>query len=395
MTTAPDTRTFLDGLPVFAAFEDVADVARYRALPEGWALALGDIVSSGQAIAAGKYKMVNMAAAALITAVTNALGQPDLPFSFGGDGAAIAVPPEGIAAATAALAAVARWIDEDLGLTMRVALVPLSEVRAAGQDVRVARLQASPDTAFAMFAGGGSAWAEAQMKAGRFAVDPAPPGTRADLTGLSCRWNPVASRKGRIVSLIVAPGRAGGVEAFRALVAEVVALANAAAAGASPLPAGGLVPVLHFAGMEAEARAQAPAGRRLMVRLGVIVAVILTVILYRTNLTLGGFSARAYARDVAANSDFRKFDDGLKMTIDIDDAGLARVEARLRAAAAAGICRFGLHAQGSALVTCIVPSITTRDHVHFVDGAEGGYAQAALQLKAADGATAGVPRHSP
>ena len=379
MTTS-DARAFLDVLPVFAAFEDVADVARYRPLPDGWALALGDVVSSGQAIASGQYKMVNMAAAALITAVTNALGQRSVPFSFGGDGAAIAVPPEGIEAARGALAAVARWIDEDLGLQMRVALVPLAEIRAAGLDVRVSRLQASPDTAFAMFAGGGSAWAEAEMKAGRFAVAPAPPGSRADLTGLSCRWNPVAARKGQIVSLLATPGRNATPETFRALVADVVALANAAE-GASPLPAEGPVPVLYLGGMEAEARAQAPAGKRLMARLGVIVAVLLTILLYRTNLVIGGFSARAYSRDVAANSDFRKFDDGLKMTLDIDAQQLARIEARLKEAAAAGNCRYGIHAQSSALVTCIVPSITTRDHVHFVDGAEGGYARAALQLK--------------
>lgn len=380
--TLSDTRAFLSGLPVFAAFDDVADPGRYRPLPEGWALALGDVVASGQAIAAGKYKMVNMAAAALITAVTNALGQREVPFSFGGDGAAIAVPPDGIEAARGALAAVARWIDEDLGLQMRVALVPLSEIRAAGQDVRVSRLQASPDAAFAMFAGGGSAWAEAEMKAGRFAVAPAPPGTRADLTGLSCRWNPVASRKGQIVSLLATPGAKATPEAFRALVADVVALSNAAAADASPLPAEGPRPVIYLGGMEAEARAKAPAGKRLMARLGVIVAVVLTVILHRTNLVIGGFSARAYSRDVAANSDFRKFDDGLKMTLDIDAEGLSRVEARLKEAAAAGICRYGLHAQSAALVTCIVPSITTRDHIHFVDGAEGGYARAALQLKA-------------
>lgn len=379
MTTS-DARAFLDDLPVFAAFEDVADVARYRPLPDGWALALGDVVASGQAIASGQYKMVNMAAAALITAVTNALGQRSVPFSFGGDGAAIAVPPEGIEAARGALAGVARWIDEDLGLQMRVALVPLAEIRAAGLDVRVSRLQASPDTAFAMFAGGGSAWAEAEMKAGRFAVAPAPPGSRADLTGLSCRWNPVAARKGQIVSLLATPGRNATPETFRALVADVVALANAAE-GASPLPAEGPVPVLYLGGMEAEARAQAPAGKRLMARLGVIVAVLLTILLYRTNLVIGGFSARAYSRDVAANSDFRKFDDGLKMTLDIDAQQLARIEARLKEAAAAGICRYGIHAQSSALVTCIVPSITTRDHVHFVDGAEGGYARAALQLK--------------
>jgi hypothetical protein len=33
------------------------------------------------------------------------------------------------------------------------------------------------------------------------------------------------------------------------------------------------------------------------------------------------------------------------------------------------------------MMTCIVPSILTDDHVHFIDGAAGGYTQAARLMK--------------
>ena len=374
---------FLASLPVFARFEDVADPARYVPLPDGWSLALADVVSSTQAIAAGKYKMVNMAGAAVITATLNALGRNDYPFVFGGDGAAIAVPPQTTTAVTAALAAVARWILDDLGLDMRTALVPVAAIRAAGRDVQVARFQASADMAFAMFAGGGSSWAEAAMKAGQFAVPMAPPGTRADLTGLSCRWNPVQARNGNILSVIAIPVAGGNPQAFRALVADVVAIGNATEGQGSPLPPEGPKPRLSFAGVGTEARAAAPPGQRLKVRLGIIAQIVISTLLHRMNRSLGGFDARQYGRELSANSDFRKFDDGLKMTLDVDAAGVARIRARLQAAAAEGICRFGLHSQASALVTCIVPSAMGSDHMHFIDGAEGGYAQAAQSMKTA------------
>jgi hypothetical protein len=380
--TIDDAHAVLADLPVFAEFEDVADLSRYRPLPDGWALAMADVVSSGQAIAAGKYKMVNMAGASVITAVLNALGGNDYPFVFGGDGAAIAVPPDGMEAARGALAAVARWIAEDLGLQMRVALVPVAAIRAAGQDIRVARHEASPDLSFAMFAGGGSSWAEAQMKGGAFAVAAAPPGSRPDLTGLSCRWNPITSRNGQIVSIIAIAAGPGVQDAFRRLVAEVVAIAGEGGAAGSPLPPEGPTPRVHLGGVDAEVRATAPRGRGFRARLGIIFAVVMTVILHRTNLTLGGFNARRYGRELARNTDFRKFDDGLKMTIDVDAARLARIEALLQAASDQGICHFGLHRQTSALVTCIVPSVMRRDHMHFIDGADGGYAQAAGQMKA-------------
>lgn len=375
------TEAFLDSLPAFTRFEDVADAARYAPLPDGWALAVADVVSSTEAIAAGKYKMVNMAAAAVITAVLNALGRKDYPFVFGGDGAAVAVPPEGIDIARQALADCATWISEDLGLVMRVALVPVAAVRAAGQDVQVARFRPNDDISYAMFAGGGSAWAEARMKAGEFAVDRGPPGARPDLDGLSCRWNPVPAQRGQIVSLIALPADPARLDEFRALVSAVVAVANRGGGTGSPLPAEGPKPVLSFAGVAPEVAARGDRRAPWKMRLKVMVAILLTRFLYVTGIPLGGFTAAGYAAGVAANSDFRKFDDGLKMTIDIDATGLAEVKRLLDRAAADGICRHGLHAQSSAIVTCLVPDFMQRDHMHFVDGAEGGYARAAQALK--------------
>ena len=190
------------------------DAAVYRPLPAGWWLGLSDVVDSTEAIAAGRYKAVNMAGAAAISAVMNALGHRDFPFVFGGDGAAFAVPPEARAAAETALARTARWVEEELGLTLRAALVPVEAVRREGREVRVARFAASQAVSYAMFSGQGLAWAEAEMKAGRFAVAPAPAGARPDLTGLSCRWTPIESRRGQIVSLLVAPAGAAEEAAF-------------------------------------------------------------------------------------------------------------------------------------------------------------------------------------
>jgi hypothetical protein len=41
-----------------------------------------------------------------------------------------------------------------------------------------------------------------------------------------------------------------------------------------------------------------------------------------------------------------------------------------------------MHRQPAAIMTCIVPSITESNHVHFIDGAAGGYALAAQKLRA-------------
>ena len=64
---------------------------------------------------------------------------------------------------------------------------------------------------------------------------------------------------------------------------------------------------------------------------------------------------------------------------DVDER-LARIGALLEAAAARGVCRYGLHKQDNALITCFVINPMQRDHMHFIDGASGGYAVAASRM---------------
>jgi hypothetical protein len=381
MDTSPN-EAFFDTLPVFEEFEGVADAAKYRPLPDRWVLATADIVGSTQAIASGRYKAVNMAGASVISAVLNAIGSRELPFVFGGDGALVAVPGSALEQTRQALAACKTWVQEDLDLGLRVAIVPMTEVRKQGLDVRVARFQASSEVSYAMFAGGGASWVEAEMKAGHYAIEAAPPGTRPDLTGLSCRWNPIEARNGEIVSIIVLPGAPGNNFEFQQLVSDIVALAGERGRGGHPVPVTG--PDFGFPpkGLDYEARAAAPAGQRFRVKRRILFEVALAWLFYKLRRPAGGFDPVLYKSDVARNSDFRKFDDGLKMTVDIDADHLARIETRLAEAAKAGHCRYGLHRQNSALMTCIVPSPFTRDHMHFIDGASGGYAMAASNLKA-------------
>jgi hypothetical protein len=98
-------------------------------------------------------------------------------------------------------------------------------------------------------------------------------------------------------------------------------------------------------------------------------------------MRVGSFDPAHYLRQTTDNTDFRKFDDGLRMTIDCSEATADSVEGRLAELRDGGILSFGAFRQKQALVTCIVPDPMHNDHMHFVDGAEGGYALAARMLK--------------
>lgn len=373
---------FYAAIPVFGSFDQLMDTAHYRRLPDDWSIGITDIVQSTEAIGERRYKSVNTAGAAAIAAIANALSHQEFPFVFGGDGASFALPPQDVDAAREAMAATAVWVRESLDLDMRIALVPVADIRAQGHDILVARYAPSPDVSYAMFHGGGVGWAEAAIKRGEFAVAPAPQGTMPDLTGLSCRFERMTASRGTILSLIAVRAPEASADAFSAFITQLVATIQGSGEAASPVPASGPTLGSPLAGLEIEARASR--GRLLALkRLRVLLRTLFVQAVMRSGINLGQFRPARYMREIAANTDYRKYDDGLRMILDCSVSLASRIERMLLDASAADIVRFGLHRQDAAIMTCFTPSPTRRDHVHFVDGADGGYAKAAVALKAA------------
>ena len=374
-----NNNSFYAAISIQRGFRSLMDAAQYTPLPDDWTIGIADVVQSTKAIAEKRYKAVNMAGAAVIAALTNALGGREFPFVFGGDGASFAVSPRDAGIAREALAATAAWANSELGLTLRVALIPVAAVRAQGVDVRVARYAPSENLSYAMFSGGGLAWADGAVKRGEFAVAPAPPGTWPDLTGLSCRFEEFRAAQGLILSLIVLPMPGADPAAFRALTEEIVALVEASPDAGRPVPA--LGPKLGWPPQGVALETHTAPGGRLQRRAAVLVRTLLYFLIMRAGRPIGPFVPARYMRQVVENSDYRKYDDGLRMILDCTPELADALEQRL--AAATGIARYGLFRQDAAMMTCFTPSPVRSDHVHFVDGARGGYAAAATALKAA------------
>jgi len=362
-------------------FAAVSDANIYTPLPDDWWVGTSDIIGSTQAVAEGRYKTVNMVGAAVISAQINAHEGAVFPYIFGGDGAGFAVPPEWKDRSEHALAAVRSWARKEFDMGLRVGMVRVSDIRAAGLDVTVARFQASAGVDYAMFSGGGLRWAEAKMKAGDQSVPEAALDIQPDLTGLSCRWSHMPSRYGVILSVVILPFDDVPGPAFSKLARSVVTLADELLG--SGHPAEGAGPGVRWppVGASLEAHAQRKDRSLGSARRKALFESLVAWLLIKTGLKVGGFDARRYRRLVGNNADFRKFEDGLKMTLDCDASTEKSLRALLEKGAADGIIRFGLHAQSEAMMTCIVPSIFTDDHVHFVDGAAGGYTIAAQAIK--------------
>ena len=80
------------------------------------------------------------------------------------------------------------------------------------------------------------------------------------------------------------------------------------------------------------------------------------------------------------NTDFRKFDELLRMVISGTRAQQAELREYLQKLHQQKKIVYGIHASPKALVTCLVFH-HQNEHIHFLDGTKGGYAMAAVELK--------------
>ncbi len=306
---------WMRSVPVLRHFSQVADPSRYVPLPGDWRIGIADVANSTRAIEAGRYKAVNLAGAATIAAVANAL-DGDLPlFAFGGDGARFAVPPTKAERASLALSRVAMWAKRDLDLELRVGMTTVDAIREAGLDARVAFWKSSDNVRYAMFTGGGLEWTEQQLKGGTIGLPGAATDEEPDLTGLSCQWGAIVPRNGKILSLIVKQRTGASTERFSEIASAVVSTLETADC-LSPVPEDGPAVVWPSAGLALQARvAHRGLGKLLRTGRAFLIAVIAWLV-FKLHVRVGRFDPDRYRREIAKNSDFRKFDDGLMMTVD-------------------------------------------------------------------------------
>lgn len=384
------TDAWHEAIPQLSDFAQVTDPAYYQPVPDDWWIGISDVVDSTAAVRSGKYKAVNLAGAGTISAVANELGGDLSLFIFGGDGARFVVPPENAERAAKALSRVATWARRDLDLELRVATMPVADVRVAGNDVRAAFWRASDDVRYAMFMGDGLEWAETQLKDGKIRLDASSENEEPDLNGLSCLWGPVQSKQGKIVSLIVRPVPGAPMHRFSEIASAVIALLEESQ-DLNPVPPDGPNVRWPSVSIDLQSRVAQDGRSRWLRRAKVVGTAGLIWLIFKIGIRLSGFDPKRYRREMAVNTDFRKFDDALMMTVDCTPEMVSRLRDMLEDAVAEGIVRYGLHMQDEAIMTCVAPSVQSSDHMHFIDGGEGGYVAAAAQLRRADSKTVKTP----
>ena len=211
------------------------------------------------------------------------------------------------------------------------------------------------------------------MKDGHYRIAASEDGSHPDLSGLSCRWMPIKQDDGKIISLIVEPAE-GDHQVDEAVLLDVLKIMNEEAAEGHPI--GGAGPTFKWPPEKLQLEARATG----MSMFALYLITLIAWILDRTKVKLGEFDPVHYRKQTGLNTDYRKIQDGLRMTQCVDSQTLERLRVFLEDARGQNKLRFGISEQDQAVLTCFVPSITSDSHFHFLDGAGGGYAAAASDL---------------
>ncbi|MCA9695128.1 MAG: DUF3095 domain-containing protein [Myxococcales bacterium] len=389
------TLHFYKDLPAMRSFAEIGEIDAYHPVPGDWYVVITDVIGSTRAIEAGKYKQVNVAGGIAAMAIANVLEDMDYPFVFGGDGVTILIPGEVVDEVRDVLVDTRAMVREAFALELRVGLMPVHEIQDSGHAVSLAKLQISEYYNQAMIAGDGLDWAEARIK-DRDPDNPYlvpedhAPLRRADFRGFTCRWQDVKGPHDETVALIVKVVETDPI-ARRRIMQEVFGAISEHLGGEGdyhPLRAEHLKPTRDRAYLHNEVAVtskQPKGGLRYqlgMVKLRLQMAIFRFAVRTGTHLPIrvNGNNIADLPRYNVLSSDFRKFDNTLKMILACTTEGRTRLVAHLERMRARGVIYYGVHISDRALTTCLLHERTIRE-VHFVDAADGGYALAAKQLK--------------
>jgi len=379
-------RDFYKNIKGFDTFSELTNPERYTPVPDDWYIVMTDIEGSTQAIADGRYKDVNLVGATAIIAILNIAEDAVLPYVFGGDGATLLIPKDLLEKTRKALSAVCAKVNETFGMTLRAGCVSLHDLYARGATLNVAKFDISPHISEAMFQGTALTLAESWMKKGGGTVllCEADTAHAPDLTGLECRWQPIHNRNGIILSLMVQVPPSHAAQARDIYTGLIKDIENIYPdyKKSSPVHAAGLN--ISFSPVtlkrDVQLRSNNTYAARIMRFFKVLMINAIGQVSFKTGKPVGGFDGQQYLSEMVANSDTRKFDEMLRMVIDSTAEQRQALEEMLRARQAKGEIFYGVHTSSQALMTCLVFNLHG-NHLHFIDGADGGYALAARGMK--------------
>lgn len=357
----------------------LAHPERFADVPADWYIIVTDIKNSTGALQEGKHEIVNLVATGSIIAVLNLAYAQGLhvPFFFGGDGATLLVPPELLPPALAALSVHQRNTRRNFDLELRVGSVALADHYARGEQLRLARYRVSSVHTIPVVLGWALVRAERIIKGESYQQPLAGNAdSRLDLEGMECRWNhidpPEHTREVMSLLVHVAEDREQAA-VFRTVVASIDAIYGSPQRR-NPISLSQLHLSTDLKKLSVEVQAK-------LGKLSIFHLLKTWIVTFIGRFYLPHHrEGRHYLRRLVELSDTLVIDGHINTVISGTVEQGRQLQAALDELEQRGDLRYGFFLSRQSVLSCYVRDRDDQ-HIHFVDGADGGYTRAAVMLK--------------
>ena len=347
-------------------------------VPSDWHIVITDIHKSTQAVLNGQHKMINFLATGSIVAVLNIANKMnvDVPFFFGGDGATFIVPPSIIAPVMGALSLYRRNSLANFNLEMRTGVITVRRVYNDGYELQIAKHSRSSVFSIPVVLGNGLDYAEKLIKGEDYEMpEYAHQTDELDLSGMQCRWDRIAPPENQeeVISLLVVARAGVRQSSVLRKVMQRIEEIYGNSQQRQPISITKLRLKTTFNSLKTELLAKFGQFRILEFIKTQIVS-IYGFIYFRT------LKGKLYLEKLIEMSDTLVIDGKINTVISGTVLQRQQLEDFLAQMESDGEVFYGLHISNASVMSCYVRNMDD-GHIHFVDGAEGGYTQASRVLK--------------
>jgi hypothetical protein len=347
-------------------------------VPENWFVIVTDVKNSTLAVQNGLHETVNLVATGCIVATLNIAYKHNLnvPFFFGGDGATCIIPPSILQPVMQSLLIHQENTLKNFELDLRVGFVPVEDIYKKGFGLTISKFRSTSIFSIPVVLGDGLNYAEKVIKGEdhRLSVIKSDE-ENLNLEGMQCRWDRIAPPENydEVISLLViATNESEQGPAFRKVINfldEIYGTPDKR----QPISVNKLKLKATVTKLNLEMK----------VKFGHIRFLYL---LYNRFVSLFGWyyfqtrEGKSYLASMVGLADTLVIDGRINTVISGTAVQRAALVKALDGLEKAGEIRYGFFVSKESVMSCYVPGADNA-HIHFVDGAEGGYTKAAGVLK--------------
>ena len=352
-------------------------------VPEDWFIIMSDVKDSTQAVSSGKHNDVNLIAAGSLIVALNIAKSADIeiPFFFGGDGSTLIVPEILLKDIIEGLSLHNINTNKNFGLQMHIGSMSIKEVLQAGHYIKIAKVKYGTGFNKPFVIGDGLRFAEKKIKGATEEIQENAADSEVNLTGLECKWDKIKppGEKNEIVCyLIETIDPAKQLEVYRTVLHNADEIYGNEKMR-NPLSLDRLKLLFKLDKLKKEMLAKY--GKWTLNSLVFsFIKSLAGKFYFRYNLKVNDLRGKDYLRQVIDNADTLTIDGRINTIISGTRDKRIKFLEYLNAQEKEGNLLYGHHISTESVMTCYIENYNAK-HIHFVDGSNGGYTEAAKELK--------------